>query len=169
MNELFSPWFNPDMLCTVQPSSCAIQYQLERSSHSSWKASSVLYVSFLWQHPDTVHSISLNLSILSPFFTSSCLWETGFIVGVCCPSARAKIDSKLQSLLRTPHCAAWPQNNTHRHTHTFAYKHEISSALPYFYISLSACWCDDRTENFRSVPADSSAPVKETLSLIHRC
>lgn len=43
-------------------------------------------------------------------------WEKSCLVGVCCPSARAKIDSKLQSLLRTPHCVAWPQNNTHRHT-----------------------------------------------------
>lgn len=82
----------------------------------------VMNFSFLSQLLNPVRSISLPLSIFSPvwFFFPPSLRERererSCIVGVCCPSARAKIDSKLQSLLRTPHCAAWPQNNTHRHT-----------------------------------------------------
>lgn len=76
-----------------------------------------MYLCFL--HNFSVHSIFLPLSIHSAvWFFFPCLGERSCIVGVCCLSARAKIDSKLQSLLRTPHCAAWPQNNTHRHVPT---------------------------------------------------
>lgn len=76
-----------------------------------------MYLCFL--HNISAESIFLPLSIHSAvWFFFPCLGERSCIVGVCCLSARAKIDSKLQSLLRTPHCAAWPQNNTHRHIPT---------------------------------------------------
>lgn len=76
-----------------------------------------MYLCFL--HNISAQSIFLPLSIHSAvWFFFPCLGERSCIVGVCCLSARAKIDSKLQSLLRTPHCAAWPQNNTHRHIPT---------------------------------------------------
>lgn len=76
-----------------------------------------MYLCFL--HNISAQSIFLPLSIHSAvWFFFPCLGERSCIVGVCCLSARAKIDSKLQSLLRTPHCAAWPQNSTHRHIPT---------------------------------------------------
>jgi len=63
----------------------------------------------------------------------------GCIVGVCCHSARARIDSKLQSLLRTPHSATWPQNNTETYTRRliqYNMKYTLCCPiLPYFLFS----------------------------------
>lgn len=68
-----------------------------------------------------------------------------------CPCARAKIDGKFQSLVRTPCCAAWPQNNIQAHT----CKH--TTRMPYFHVSHSACWCDDRGVVARRASRQSTA------------
>lgn len=102
------------------------------------------------------------------------LWERSCIVGVCCLSARAKIDSKLQSLLRTPHCAAWPQNNTHRHILTDSHtnvKHAVCRPTSIFPVQpVDVTITQSLSQLCQPTAAQQSyAPAKETLSRIHRC
>lgn len=95
-------------------------------------------------------SSHMQFDFNSPISEQSCM------VGVCCIDARAKIDSKLQGLLRKPHCTEWPQNNTQTYTHRVTYKCEIHSMLSYLCSPFSLLkWWPGRA--FRNVPADSPA------------
>lgn len=122
----------------------------------------IVYLKNVWNHLVNIFFALLWIlgtleNLCSTFLSLSICLRMVVVVGevfseqAYCPGARAKIDGKFQSLVRTPCCAAWPQNNIQAHT----CKH--TTRMPYFHVSRSACWCDDRDVVARRASRQSTA------------
>ena len=148
--------FDQNKKLAPQTLKCALEHQLNSFCLTEY---AVVFNESL----NTILSCSLTTSWQSPFYFPP-RFSTVFdfvlstprlrgrvrscIVGVCCLSARAKIDSKLQSLLRTPRCAARPQNNTqtnHSQTHIQTWNAQYAVLPLYFPFSLLERWANRRS------------------------